>query len=113
MTEEEKIRGDMETKLKHLTFPGASDFWGEIKEWLDALISKCEKKYDRATTFDEFKEAQIMKKVCQKLRDLPEKMAIELRQLLAEPTPGETKSVEEMLNFIARPEGVKQEDKNG
>lgn len=111
MTDNE--RKDLEIKLRHLTIDGARDFWNEIEEWLDAIILKCEKKFDRAETLEEFKEAQIMKRVCEKLKHVPDNMALYLKQQLAETTPGDKKSVEDALNFVRAKPDVKQEAKDG
>jgi len=101
---------DLKVKLAHLTVDGARDFWNEIEEWLTAMAVGCQRKYDRAKTIDEFKEAQILKRLCERMKKLPDNMVIYLREQIAEPSPDDEKREEKMLNFLTEPYGVKHEE---
>ena len=102
---------DVQLKLSRLTVPGAREFWDEIEEWLDAIITKCTKDYDRVKTIDEMKEKQILKKLCQRMKDLPDYMVTTLRLQLAEPSPSDKIDEDKILNFIAdNPVGVKTQE---
>jgi len=112
MTDDQKR--DVELKLKNLTIPNARQFWNEITEWLDSLITGCDRKYEQAKTYEDFKELQILKRLCERMKKLPENMAICLRQQLAEPSSGDKIDEEMKLNFFApTTQGVKQEVKHG
>lgn len=107
----ETDREQMKRKLRNLTFDGARYFWDEIVEWLDSGIATAEKKLRHVKTFEEFKEWQIYIKVCERLKNLPENMVIQLRQLLAETTDGDKKAVD-FSKQLAEPHGENTEVKD-
>ena len=105
-------KADIQIKLSHLTIDGAREFWNEIEEWLDSIIADCIRKYDKVKTIDEMKEKQILKRLCERMKVLPENMVLKLRDTLANASSGD-RNEEAMLNFITEPIGVKQEGNDG
>jgi hypothetical protein len=96
MTAEERVLAIQ--KLTRLTIPGASEFWGEICEYLDGLLEQADRELHKAKNMEEVLNAQIWEKIVKKIRTLPENMVFTLKQQLAETPSGANDGMD--VNFV-------------
>lgn len=100
---EKELESALKIKLLHLTCDGADDFWGEIVEWLDDQVIRCDRGLrDVKLTELELRQAQIQRFVCERLKGLPKRLVESLRKQLAE-EPDSEKTGLDLANFLKPP----------
>ena len=100
--EDKVLEQALKEKLSHLTIDGAREFWNEISEYLDSMVGRCDVELRKASTMDDVRKAQILRDTCLRLKGLPDRMAISLRDQLAADSSGVKKEELDALNFFGQ-----------